>query len=349
LRSTFYDDNTPATEFIENGNAQNNPSLTWLPGIFLQDEIALSTRTKLLLGTRYDYNSRHGSIFSPRANVKITSRNKRQTLRLGAGNGYRVASVFTEDHAALTGARQVVFAEALNPETSWNFNTNFTSAMLVGRTFLSFDVAAFYTRFSNRIVADYDTDPNKIIYTNLAGYAVNRGLSANIQATLPFGLTADVGVTAMDAFLEEHGHREVPYFTEQFSAVYKLQYPFARIGLVVDVTGNLVGPMRLPRLSALDPRPQYSPWWGSQNVQLTKGLRHDVQVFGGIKNFLNYRPAANSIARPHDPFDKLVQFDAAGNALPTAENPYALTFDPGYAYAPMQGIRFFLGLRYHID
>ena len=63
---------------------------------------------------------------------------------------------------------------------------------------------------------------------------------------------------------------------------------------------------------------------------------------------LNWTPAKNNpfiIARSHDPFDKKVEFDASGNALSTAENPYALTFDPAYVYAPNQGIRLFLGLR----
>ena len=46
-------------------------------------------------------------------------------LRLSFGSGYRVVQVFTEDHAALTGARDVIFLEDLNPERSWNFNINF--------------------------------------------------------------------------------------------------------------------------------------------------------------------------------------------------------------------------------
>ena len=35
--------------------------------------------------------------------------------------------------------------------------------------------------------------------------------------------------------------------------------------------------------------------------------------------------------------------------MPTADNPYALTFDPSYVYGPNQGIRGYLGLRYRLD
>jgi outer membrane receptor for ferrienterochelin and colicins len=55
------------------------------------------------------------------------------------------------------------------------------------------------------------------------------------------------------------------------------------------------------------------------------------------------------IAQANDPFDQNVQFDMNGNAVPTADNPYGLTFDPTYAYGPNQGTRIFLGLRFHID
>jgi outer membrane receptor for ferrienterochelin and colicins len=63
---------------------------------------------------------------------------------------------------------------------------------------------------------------------------------------------------------------------------------------------------------------------------------------------LNYTPPKNSIARSFDPFDKDVQFDAKGEVVPTASNPKALSFDPSYVFAPNQGIRAFLGVRYTI-
>ena len=65
-----------------------------------------------------------------------------------------------------------------------------------------------------------------------------------------------------------------------------------------------------------------------------------------VKNLLNFLPPENSIARPFDPFDRLVVFDDTGNVVPTQNNPYSLTFDPSYVYASNQGVRFFLGLRW---
>ena len=98
-----------------------------------------------------------------------------------------------------------------------------------------------------------------------------------------------------------------------------------------------------------DPRPSKSPWWSLQNIQATKGFGNRWEVYGGVKNLLNYRPPANSIARSSDPFDNQVQFNANGQAIPTNNNPNALTFDPSYVFAPNQGIRGFIGVRLAFD
>src|SRR5690606_9566104 len=168
-RYTYYDDNTSATAGFVN-LALNKATHTKLPGAFIQDEIALDTNNKILLGLRYDYNSIHGSILTPRFNYKWNSADKNNVVRLSFGNGYRVANVFTEDHAALTGACEVIFNNELKPETSWNANVNLIKKIFVGNSFIGLDATSFYTYFKNKIIADYDADPNKIIYDNLEGH-----------------------------------------------------------------------------------------------------------------------------------------------------------------------------------
>jgi outer membrane receptor for ferrienterochelin and colicins len=344
LRYTYYNDNTPATAEID--AVTDAPSVIYLPGLFVQDEIAINEQHKLLLGVRYDYNSIHGSIVTPRINYKWNSLNKQHVLRLSGGNGYRVANVFTEDHAALTGAREVVFTEALKPETSWNGNINYVRNIYARKgVYIGVDATAWYTYFTNRIIPDYETDPNKIIYNNLSGFSQSTGGSVNVDVTYK-AFTGLVGFTAMDVSIKENGQWQRQLLTEHFTGVWSIGYTFRKIDLTIDYTGNLYGPMRLPLLSELDNRAGYSPWFSIQNIQATKRLKKGWEIYGGIKNLLNYTPPANSIARAHDPFDKEVQFDAQGQVLPTPNNPNALTFDPNYVFASNQGIRGFVGVRY---
>jgi len=346
-RYTFYDDNTPATTAA---NSMNEPSVIHLPGAFLQDEITFNDTHKLLLGMRYDYNSLHGGILSPRINYKWTSDNKNNVVRMSVGNGYRVANVFTEDHAALTGAREVVFDGELDPETSWNANLNVVKKIYTAsQVFISLDGSVFYTYFNNAILPDYETDPNKIIYGNLDGYAVSKGASLNVEMSWVNGLNIIAGGTLMDVSVTEDDVTYRQLLTERFSGVWSVGYTILSIGLTVDYTGNLYGPMRLPLLGALDDRAGYSPWYSLQNLQLSKRLTSKWEVYGGVKNLLDFTPAANSIARAFDPFDKNVIFGGNGQVVPTAENPNALTFDPSYVYAPNQGRRAFLGVRFTLD
>jgi outer membrane receptor for ferrienterochelin and colicins len=106
--------------------------------------------------------------------------------------------------------------------------------------------------------------------------------------------------------------------------------------------------MRLPLLGSTDPRNPYSPWWSIQNIQFTYTGFKNIGIYAGVKNLLNWTPNKGNpfiIARANDPFDKQVQFGSDGKVMATPNNPYALTFDPSYVYAPNQGIRIFLGVR----
>jgi outer membrane receptor for ferrienterochelin and colicins len=119
-----------------------------------------------------------------------------------------------------------------------------------------------------------------------------------------------------------------------FSGTFQVSYTLIRYKLTIDWTGQVYGPMRLPILPN-DYRPEYSPWFTLQNIQLTQKISTDFQLYGGFKNVFNFLPQ-NPIMRSFDPFDKHIAVD----------NPNGFTFDPSYNYAPVQGRRLFLGVRY---
>lgn len=347
LRYTYYDDNTPATASADSLTPKNQPQHTWLPGIFVQDEMKIG-RQQLLLGLRYDRHSIHGNIITPRIAYKLTLSGN-ETIRLNAGTGFRVVNLFTEDHAALTGARKTVIRNELKPERSYNINLNYSKKRITGNgTLIGLDVSAWYTHFSNRIIGDYETNPNEIIYDNLKGYSVSKGVTINTDFSFLNGIKAMAGITLQDVSLNENGIKTQQILTEKITGTWSVSYKIKPWNLAVDYTGNFYGPMRLPLLGPLDPRRPYSPTWSLQNIQFTFSGWKQIEIYGGIKNLLNWTPNRGNpflIARTHDPFDKQVQYDASGQIKATAENPYALSFDPTYVYAPNQGRRIFIGVR----
>ncbi len=329
FRYTGYKDNTAATR-NPSDTLNNIFTNTYLPGLFVQNEYKINEKHKLLLGARYDYHNVHGNILAPRVGYKWNL-NKYNFFRVNVGNGFRVVNIFTEDHAALTGSRKVEVLGNLKPEKSWNGTVTYSNYLNFKNGFLNTELQAFYTYFTNKIQPDYDTDPNKILYKNLDGYAVSRGISANLDASFVNGFKAMLGATALSVYRiqkNENGvnEKQTQIHAPTFQGTFTLSYLVRKVGLAVDYTGVIYGPQRLP-LVADDYRREYSPWFSLQNVQLSRENKKGVTIYGGIKNILNFLPK---------------------NPLYNPSQPFSDTFDTTYNYAPNQGIRFFIGLRFSL-
>ncbi|HET6243427.1 MAG: TonB-dependent receptor [Bacteroidetes bacterium] len=320
LRYNFYDDNTFAT---------NQADRVFIPGIFAQDEYALSDNLSILAGLRFDYHEKHGSIFSPRINFKYKPATY-TTLRLNAGTGFRVVNLFTEEHAALTGARTVVVKGELSPEKSYNMNLNVNHVFTIKESSGTIDADIFYTYFENKIIPDYETDKNLIVYDNLLGHSISRGfsLSYNHRFNSPFKLSA--GGTFLDVFAvtednDGNSVRENQAFVPKLSGVFTLSYTIKKLKTSIDYTGKVMGPMELPTYDHPFERDEISPWFTLQNLQVTKEIKKFFEVYIGVRNILNYTQNSPLI----DP-----------------QNPFGPNFDTAYAYGPLQGRRFFIGLRF---
>ena len=342
FKYTYYDDNTRGTgEYNENNDLiKNNPMNTPIPGFFIQDEWTLNTENKLLIGYRFDYDKTHKGIHSPRIAYKY-SPSSHHTLRASFGTGFRVVNVFTEDHRALTGARQVVFENELKPEKSYNGNINYVFKLPTSFTALNFDFTTFYSYFTNKIIADTDTDETKIIYDNLNGHAISQGVSLNIDATFDFPLKIMLGATYMDVYKKENGEKEVQYHAPKWSGNFLASYTFKR-GFTIDLTANYNDKMKLPRVEN-DYRPEYSKPTFIANIQLSKSFKNNIEIYGGVKNIFNVLPKGDVIARWWDPFGE------PGNGVTPPKGRNDVIFEPNdYSYTPMQGTRGFIGIRYNL-
>lgn len=333
-RYTFYNDNTFATRIGEEPNTRDAPMRQPLPGVFIQDEWSVTDLHTLLLGLRLDNDEHHGLVRSPRLAWKYAP-SGRFAVRASFGTGYRVVNLFTEEHAALTGSRTVRITEELEPERSWNTTLNVIRRWPGESSFFSVDASLFHTRFSNRIVPDYDSDPALILYSNLDGYGVSQGVSINVEARPLPALKFLAGATWMEVYNVDHGVEQQQVFAPTWSGTFSTSYDLPK-GTTLDLTGQWYGPMRLPTLPN-DFRPDHSPWYALLNVQVRHKLGERFEVYGGLKNLLDFVPD-DPLMRPFDPFDR--------TADDPVSNPHGYTFDTTYMYAPLQGRRAYLGLRW---
>lgn len=211
------------------------------------------------------------------------------------------------------------------------FNAN--RVLEFGANPMMLDLDLFYTRFSNRIIPDYDTDPNRIIYRNLDGRrSVSRGvalsLNQNFGQDLPLLYT--LGLTVQDVVIDGPGGAVDELFAPGFRGVWNVSYTLGQAGrgpgaLLVDYGGALTGSMRLPEFEAPFTRPTRSPVFATHDVQLTWRRDAGQEVYLAVRNLADY---------------------TQGSPLVDPGNPFGDAFDTSYFWGPVVGRRLTLGVRW---
>lgn len=320
IRLNKYNDNTPATET----NVKQ-----WIPGTFVQDLITFNRKLSLLPGLRLDFQKDHGPIFSPRVSAKYNLGDW-TTLRLSTGKGFKVVNLFTEDHAAISGTRQVVIEEEIEPEESYNANLTLDHVISIGKKGTGkITLDGFYNYFTNQIIPDYDTDPTKIIYDNLDFRSEAKGISTTLnyfqgQFSLEGNFTLQ-RVNELVRSAEGLTERERQPFTPDFTGNIRARYSFKKLGLKAVSNLKIVGPQRLPLYEAPFTRPTESDAFAQLSARISKNFGKSLNVGIGVKNLLNY---------------------TQDSPLINPSEPYSDTFDTAYAYGPLQTRRLYLSLNY---
>ncbi len=334
-RYQVYDDNTIATS----SNNVNAPQKQFIPGVFAQDEWDATSRLTFLGGARLDHYSEHGFIFAPRLNIKYKP-GEWTTLRSNFGTGFRVVNLFTEDHAFVTGQREVVIEEELMPEESYNFSFNLNHVYVIGNSQGMVDVDAFYTYFTNKITPNYDVQ-DQIIYANSSGYAVSKGVGVNIQHQFSFPLAFNLGVNFQEVTEHEGGGVDEIEFSPRSSGVFTANYSIKRISLNLSYTASYTGLMKLPEVYDLDEngdplpesRPTTSNHFSIHNFQVSKDLSQGFSLYAGVQNLFNYI----------QPWSPLTGFND-----PNTRPGFSDNFDTAYAYSPIHGREVYLGVKWRL-
>ena len=343
LRYQFYNDNTVATSRREGLKSVDAPDLQIIPGIFIQDEWTVNDRLTLLSGMRVDHYNKHGFIPSPRLSGKLKT-GKWTNWRVNLGTGFKVVNLFAEDHAFVTGQREVVIQEKLRPEQSYSVSTSVNRIVNIGSSAGSFDLSAFYTHFTNKILPDY-SEAGKILYANGKGQTISQGVSLSFSQEFEFPLSYQLGLNALEVFSQEEVNgilEKTPInFSSKWSGNLSVNYRIKKHEIILAATSRFNGPMHLPEVFDFESngelsdisRPRLSQPFLLQNVQITKVfVKSRFELYAGIANLFNFLP----------PFSPLVGFND-----PNAAPGFSKSFDTAYAYAPFHGREVYLGVRWN--
>jgi outer membrane receptor for ferrienterochelin and colicins len=263
-------------------------------------------------------------------------------IRFSLGSGFKTPDIFIDDRYAYTNGKFIVINGDIKTELCYGTQLDYEKKINKNGNFI-LGANAFFNTILNKIEADIYSRPDAVIYSNDGSVNVDYGINLKADMAFRFPLRATIAVTIMrNVDLSKNGSQLVydnVTNAPNFTGTYTVSYTFDKAAVVIDWTGLINSPMYL-NTQVDDYRPQESPWYCLMNLQITKKLKVGIDIYAGANNLLNFRPQ-NVILRPNDPFNKYV--------TDLDNNPHNYRFDTSYIYAPNQGIKGFIGIRWHID
>ena len=308
---------------------------------FAEYTLTLEEKFTFVGGANLQYNSLHGWLFAPRANVRWSPADW-VTLRALGGRGYRTANIFTDNLGIFSTGKFFSGSPAgeyhtmdiasdisgLNLlEDAWTWGGNVTFYLPFGAedtdTYLSFDY--FRNEFNKQVIVDAELNPNSIYFYNLDGksYTNTWQVDFSVDPVERFNITATFRYTDAKVTLQNQGLVERP-MTSRFKGVLNMQYATAMNKWTFDFTAQLNGPMRLPKYAAQEWGMETSPVYPMFYAQVTRKFR-GFDVYVGAENIGGYRQH---------------------HAIIGADNPFNSTFDASSVWGPLMGRKFYLGVRY---
>ena len=320
--------------------------------------LTLEDKFTFVGGVNLQYNSLHGWLFAPRANVRWSPADW-VTLRALGGRGYRTANIFTDNLGIFSTGKFFSGGPAFDYhshsldlssglsglnllEDAWTWGGNVTFYLPFGAedtdTYLSFDY--FRNEFNKQVIVDAELAPNTIYFYNLDGksYTNTWQVDFSVDPVERFNITATFRYTDAKVTLMNQGLVERP-MTSRFKGVLNMQYATAMNKWTFDFTAQLNGPMRLPKYAAEAWGMETSPVYPMFYAQITRKFR-GIDVYAGVENIGGYRQH-EAIINADSPFEFYTRW-AKGRWAGIEST----MFDASSVWGPLMGRKFYIGLRY---
>lgn len=309
----------------------NYRTLESIPGLFTElSIITLGEKLNIIPGIRADFHNEHGTVLTPRLLIKYMPTSS-STIRLTAGTGFRTVYVFNEYSNVLASSRNIIFDSnnPLEPEKVINYGIDFLQMYDFGSITGNFNIDFFRTNFLNKVTADYDTDPNSLIFTNLKSSSYSDVLQAELNMSIKKMIDLKLSYKYLYSEYELNGVK----FEEPFEPKHKLfgsvTFTAPEELFIFNTNVQWYGKQRLPSTKK-NPiefqRPDESDSYFIINSQLTKKIGM-FELYVGVENLLDFMQP-NPIIDPQNPFGKY--------------------FDTSFIWGPVKGREFYTGFRFYV-
>lgn len=294
-------------------------------GVFAEYKYSPYDDVMIMPGVRVDFHNLYGTFFTPRLHLKWDI-NQNTTLRLSGGKGYRSVNLFAENLNYFISSRSFRIIDKPTYEEGWNYGINLTKYFTILEREFRLTAEYYRTDFIKQTVVDIDSDIREVRFYDLKG----KSYSNNFQIEAAYELINGLDVFAAFRYTDvktQIGDRLLSKpLTNKIKTLVTLSYFTENRDWFIDASFLINGGGRIPSTKQNPVEYQRSETFGSfmnVNAHITKKFDF-LDFYFGVENLTNFRQQAPIIS---------------------ANDPFGDYFDASLVWGPIEGRKFYVGLR----
>lgn len=317
----FYD------ELLTDNTSFPNLKKELVVGLYAEYTYKLADKFMAMGGIRTDYNNLYGLLITPRMHLKY-SLTDHLLVRASVGKGYRSPNIIAENNFLLAGNRKLVIDPNLKIEKAWNYGVSAMADIDVADKEIALNAEWYYTDFKQQVVADMDSNPHKVTFSNLTGKSFSHSAQIEASSEIIKGLTANVAHRVNIVRTTIAGVLRDKPLTSLSKSLVTLSYQTPLKKWQFDYTAQFNGGGRMPDPDINQPlwQKNYTPFT-IMNAQITKYFK-TWSVYAGAENLTNFMQK---------------------NPIIDVTNPMSNDFDASMIWGPLHGRKLYIGLRWAIN
>ncbi len=295
------------------------------PGIFTEYNYSPLPQLAIVPGGRIDFHNLYGTFFTPRLHIKYGI-DENTTIRISAGKGYRSVNLLAENLNYLASSREFVVLNNPTYEEGWNYGFNLTKYFQINNRDLRVTADYYRTDFIRQTVVDIDNDVRQVRFYDLDG----KSYSNNYQIEAAYELFQRLDITAAFRYSDvktQYGDQLlIKPLSSRYKALLTMSYASEERDWLFDSSFLLNGDGRIPSTEANPDQYQrsesFDSFWNI-NAQVTKKI-DVVDLYLGVENLLDFKQ---------------------DNPIIASDDPFGEYFDASLVWGPIDGRKFYIGLR----
>ncbi len=295
------------------------------PGVFAEYKFAPSNFISIVPGIRTDFHNIYGTFITPRIHIKLNP-DYNTTVRLSAGKGYRSVNLFADNINYLASSRNFEVINTPSYEEAWNYGFNITQYITIGFRDLRITADFYRTDFIKQTVVDIDSDVRKVLFYDLNGKSFSNSYQLELAYELFKRLDLSLAYRYTDVKTQVGNNLLTKPLASRYKMLITVSYANEDRDWLFDSSFLLNGPGRIPSTSGNPVQyrisDSFSSYWNI-NGQVTKRFEY-LDLYFGVENLLDFKQK---------------------NPIIASDDPFGNYFDGSLVWGPIDGRKFYIGLR----